>query len=290
MFESVTNWRNWLELNSAKTTVAAYAYEVRRLMEFYSDRDPKRLDANDLLAYLANRKQNGLGEAAIYRATNALRSFYKFNSGKRSPARNLPMKKPQLHQQRTLNFKQVDDLLASIDTSVPIGKRNLALVCLLMDTGFRSSEICRINVDQVDLQTRLAWVTIKGGQDGFGAMSEETAAYCATWLAERESIAKCEAFFVGFELHRPGNRLTREGLTDIVHAIGRNAGFTLSPHDLRRTFATQAILLGASSRLVQVAGRWKDLKLVERYTMTITAKALEPYSPVSASVARRVQH
>lgn len=289
-FESVTRWQDWLTLNAAKTTTAAYTYEVRRLMMFYPDRDPREMDFNELISYLASRKQGGLGEAAIYRATNALKSFYRHACGKRSPAKNLPMKKPALRQQRTLTFDQVDDLLASIDTSTPIGRRNLALVCLAMDTGFRASELCRINDDQVDLRSRLAWVKIKGGKEGFGAFSEDTAQFCAMWRAERERMACCEAFFVGFELHRPGHRLTREGLTDIVHAIGRNAGIKLSPHDLRRTMATQMILLGAPSRLVQVGGRWGDLKQVERYTLPITAAAVAPYSPVTAAVNRRVQH
>lgn len=287
MFDSIIIWKNWLVLNVAETTIAAYTYEMGRLMAFYPGRDPRDLGLDALTAYLAQRKQTGLGPAALYRATNALRSFYRFHHGSESPARQLPMKKPKWRMQRSLTLEQVSDLLSSIDTSKPIGKRNLALVSLMIDTGFRASEICRLNDVQVDLTNRLAWVRIKGGQDGFGAFSEETAAYCATWRAERGEIAQCEAFFVGFELHRPGQRLTREGLTDIVRAIGQNAGLRLSPHDLRRTFATLSILMGAPSRLVQVAGRWSDLRLVERYTQTITAKAIDPYSPVAAA-ARRV--
>jgi integrase/recombinase XerC len=287
MFDSFTHWNNWIALNAAQTTIAAYTYEIERLMKFHPGRDPAGFDLNDLTAYLAQRKSDGLGQAALYRATNALRSFYKFHCGDQSPAKKLPLKKPPLHQQRSLTMEQVSDLLASIDTSLPIGRRNLALVSFMIDTGFRASEVCRINDCQVDLKNRLAWVTIKGGQDGFGAFCEETATYCATWRAERLNRARCEAFFVGFELHRPGQRLTREGLTDIIRAIGRNADIKLSPHDLRRTFATLAILMGAPSRLVQVAGRWSNLALVERYTQAITAKAIDPYSPVAA--ARKVE-
>jgi site-specific recombinase XerD len=281
--QSVTNWRNWLALSSAKTTIEAYTYEIGRLVEFHGGRDPHDYDLNDLTAYLANRKQNGLGQAALYRATNALRSFYKFHYGDESPARRLPLKKAPIRQQRVLTIEQVGNLMASIDTSTPIGRRNLALVSFMIDTGFRASEICRLNDSQVDLQYRLARVVVKGGREGIGVFSEETAASCATWRAERANFAQCEAFFTSFELHHPGYRLTREGLADVIHAIGKNAGLRVGPHDLRRTFATLAILMGAPSRLVQVAGRWSDLKLVERYTQSITAKAIDPYSPISAA-------
>lgn len=288
MTDSVGTWLNWLTLNSARTTVEAYAYEIERLCRFHAGRDPVTLGLNELTAYLADRKASGLGQAALYRATNALRSFYKFHLGAQSPARMLPLKKPPVKRLRSLSLEQVSDLLASIDTSVPKGKRDLALVSFMIDTGFRASEICRLDDAAVDLKNRLARVIVKGGQEGFGAFSEETAAYCATWRSERVRIARDAAFFVGFELHRPGHRLTREGLTDIIRALGDKAGLRLSPHDLRRTFATLSILMGAPSRLVQVAGRWSDLRLVERYTQSITASAIDPYSPVSAA-ARRVQ-
>ncbi len=286
--ESVTNWQNWIALSSAKTTTAAYTYEIDRLMSFYPGRDPRELGLNELTAYLAQRKVDGLGQAAIYRATNALRSFYGFHFGESSPARLIPMKKPPYRTQRSLSFEQVSQLLASIDTSTPIGKRNLALVSFMIDTGFRASEVCRLNDEQVDLRNRIAWVVVKGGQEGFGAFSEETAAYCDTWRSFRAKIAQSAAFFVGFEIHRPGQRLTREGLTDIIRAIGRNADLKISPHDLRRTFATLYTLMGAPSRLVQVAGRWNDIKLVQRYTPAITAKAIDPYSPVAAIVHGKV--
>ena len=49
---------------------------------------------------------------------------------------------------------------------------------------------------------------------------------------------------------------------------------------MRRTFATLAIKNGAPTRLVQIAGRWKNIREVERYTRALDAADLEPYSPV----------
>jgi integrase len=54
-----------------------------------------------------------------------------------------------------------------------------------------------------------------------------------------------------------------------------------SPHDLRRSFATLSSRLGAPSRIVQVAGRWSDLKMVEGYTQSLEASDFMPYDPVS---------
>ncbi len=98
MYGSVKHWKDWLTLNSARTTIAAYAYEIDRIGAFYPGRDPIELNLNDLTAYLAQRKIDGLGLAALYRATNALRSFYKFHFGSESPAKLLPLRKPPFRQ------------------------------------------------------------------------------------------------------------------------------------------------------------------------------------------------
>ena len=49
---------------------------------------------------------------------------------------------------------------------------------------------------------------------------------------------------------------------------------------LRRTFATLATENGAPTRVVQVAGGWKSLRMVERYTQALKQDAIKPFSPV----------
>jgi len=70
-------------------------------------------------------------------------------------------------------------------------------------------------------------------------------------------------------------------LQGMVKRWGLGIGIKLSPHDLRRSFATLSTLFGAPSRVVQVAGRWSTIEMVERYTREIDQSAIEPYLPVS---------
>jgi integrase len=79
--------------------------------------------------------------------------------------------------------------------------------------------------------------------------------------------------------------LTTGGLRPVMRGWAKSAGIgRLSPHDLRRTFATVAIRLGAPSRIVQVAGRWSRLEMVERYTRTIEAADMDPWFPVNRAM------
>jgi integrase len=67
----------------------------------------------------------------------------------------------------------------------------------------------------------------------------------------------------------------------IVRRWGEKLGFRLSPHDLRRTFTTLSLKNGAPSRLVQVAGRWSSIEMVERYSQAITPGEYDDYFPTS---------
>ena len=93
--------------------------------------------------------------------------------------------------------------------------------------------------------------------------------------------SEAQTVFTSFESHRVGQPLTAGGLRCIFRSVGKRAGLAaFSPHDLRRTFATIASLLGAPSAVLMVAGRWHDIKLVERYTQAVRAKDFARYSPV----------
>ncbi|MBI5565815.1 MAG: tyrosine-type recombinase/integrase [Chloroflexi bacterium] len=152
-------------------------------------------------------------------------------------------------------------------------------IAILMDSGLRAAEVCRLTTKQIDLTSCLLWTIVKGGQEKFGAISIETANYISAWLADRNPIAKCDRIFIGMKTGKP---MTGDGLRTTLHNIGEETGIKgLSPHVLRRTFATLSTLNGATARIVQEAGRWNDLKQVQDYTAAISIEAIRPYLPIS---------
>ena len=79
-----------------------------------------------------------------------------------------------------------------------------------------------------------------------------------------------------------GKRLTGSGLRKMFQRLATRAGLpALSPHDLRRTFCCLMLQGKASTRLVQIAGRWKDIAMVERYSQALRPEDIEPFSVVN---------
>ena len=240
---------------------------TRAISKFLARYDPATCSAGDILSFLDN--QETWGNSIRYTASIAIKRFIRWKFGDNHPALRMRIKRQEAMPGRTLDVERAGKLLASFNTGKMQGIRNLAIACLAMDNGLRVAELARLKFSDVDLVHRKLVVRIKGGKPKDATFSVYTAERIAAWLPFR----------------RPGDerlfQLTRDGLRVTVRRWGEKLGFKLSPHDLRRTFATISSRSGAPSRLLQVAGRWSSIEMVERYTQSITAEDFEDYFPVN---------
>lgn len=267
----------------AARTIATY----RVYLGYFSDfLESKQIDPATVNGALIKRwyEDNEWSENTRRIAHCAIRAFVRHTYGDDHPALRMRVRSVKAGPQRTLTAAQVLQLVNSLDPVTDIGMRNLALILLMLDTGLRAAEVCRLKLKNLDLENRSLRVRIKGGDWGHGAYTDITAGWLRAWLRLRSKLAAADvdSVFVAVGGGQPGQPLTRDGLRGVFRRMGQAAGLGLiSPHDMRRTFATLAIRNGAPTRLVQVAGRWKNIREVETYTQPIEATDLAPYSPVA---------
>ena len=236
------------------------------------------MGAADLLLFVSRPEW---GSNQRYTALAACRKFIAWRFGSGHPALCARVKRVRAKRQRVLSASVALELLASFDTYTAMGARDLAIAALALDTGLRCSELCRLRLADVDLSARTLQVIVKGGQWGMGVFSPDTALYIDRWLSFRLAAPGVETLFVSFQHGNLGGSLTREGLQGIVKRWGIRLGVRMSPHDFRRSFATLSTINGAPSRIVQEAGRWKNIDMVEYYTQGIAPSLISPYLPVS---------
>ena len=259
----------------ADTTRGTY----RRALVQLEDRcQPGKLSAADLLGFIS-RPEWGMNQR--YTVLCACRKYLSYKYGPDHPALAARVKRGLPRRQRVLSVENALELLASFDTFTTKGSRDLALAAVLLDTGLRCSEVCRLALADVDLVDRHLQVIVKGGQWAGAVFSTETAQYLREWIVQRRPASGEGAMFVSLHQQRRGKALTREGLKILVRNWGLSIGIKLSPHDFRRSFATLSTIFGAPSRIVQVAGRWSQITMVERYTQDVQQSAIEPYLPVA---------
>jgi len=175
--------------------------------------------------------------------------------------------------QRTLSDEEIQKLLdACADT--PAGSRDAAIVSLMVDSGLRASEVCRVKESDLifDFPLKKKKVNFiptigKGGNEEPVYFGNETAGRLRAWLRVREAWPGVKNLFVSLGGNTPRQPLGRNGLGALLERLGKSAGVPgVSPHSLRRTFAVLLDDSGHTTRQIQALGRWSDIRMVERYT------------------------
>ncbi len=110
---------------------------------------------------------DGWEAATVKQAVCAARGFFRWCAEEGiievDPGRALRTPRVPQRVQRTLTRAEVQSLLAQCD-GTEVGTRNRALVSLLVDSGLRASEVCRLKVGDVALESGLLVVIGKGFQ------------------------------------------------------------------------------------------------------------------------------
>lgn len=234
-----------------------------------------------LESWLDSRRTWGPSQRHI--AVYALRAFFGWLVGPAaSPAHKLRRPRRTRRPQPTLTESQAQRVLAAIDTATPKGKRDLAILCLMLDQGLRASEVCQLRLRDLLLDERAFHVKQKGGRWRTGAISPYTQSAIAAWIACRDglALASTDTLFCSVGGNTPGRPLTREGLFRLVRTLGKRAGISgLHPHMFRRGMAVMMARHGAPQRIIELSGGWEDPEQVTTYTQGLSPKDADPWFP-----------
>ena len=163
-----------------------------------------------------------------------------------------------------LTTGQVKDVLSRIDTETVKGKRDYAIIALMVTCGLRDIEVSRANV--ADLRTRqnstVLYIQGKGKDDreSFVVVPDSLETVIREYLKARGGNS--EALFTSNSNHGKGDRLTTRSISRIVKTAMINAGLDsdrLTAHSLRHTAVTQALIAGQTLQEVQQFARHSNI-------------------------------
>jgi site-specific recombinase XerD len=166
-----------------------------------------------------------------------------------------------------LSKAQAKDMLESIDKTTKQGKRDYALILMLVKTGLRRAELVALNRTDIKIIDGHHVAVIEHGKgDKRRVVKLRVDVYRAleTYLNARGQEGN--ALFVSFRRgdHPTANRMTDKAVELLVKKYAP-VGTELTPHGLRATFATLALEAEASLHQVQYALGHKDPRTTERY-------------------------
>lgn len=159
-------------------------------------------------------------------------------------------------------------IIESIDTTQKLGKRDRAMLELFYSSGLRLSELCKLRLEEYDVDSALLRVTGKGNKTRIVPVGESAQAAIYQYLsAERASLVKPKTSSHLF-LSVRGGALSSERVRAIVKARAAAAGVkeNIYPHLLRHCFATHLLENGADLRVIQEMLGHADISTTQIYT------------------------
>lgn len=182
------------------------------------------------------------------------------------PRRFLPAKRT------SLNEAQYRELVKSIEASEVSGGFTYydkvltkTLVVFITNTGLRNAECCKLKLEDVDLEARKIYVKLgKGNKNREVGITEEAYNVIIQYYKVR---SKFDSEFLF--LTRLGNRFSTDILSGKIRKVTRRFGFKdISPHSLRRTFASINSARGKPLNHLRLALGHADLSTTQSYIMT----------------------
>jgi len=281
-----------VEKGFSENTVAAYRNDLYQLASFVEEEAAQRgsiaswasFNRQDMLSYLLNLKERNYAATTVARKVAAARSFFNFmvaeGNIKDNPSQNIGSPKVGRSLPKPISFSQVRRLLEQpTKLSTPEAKRDKAILELLYASGMRVSELVALNVSDIDIGGGYVRCFGKGHKERLIPIYRQAALAVEEYVKEsRPRLTRNDTERALF-LNRRGERLTRQGLWQILKGYAKSAELDkeVTPHTLRHSFATHMLSGGADLRSVQELLGHANISTTQVYTHLTTEHIRRAY-------------
>lgn len=278
-----------IERSSPENTITAYESDLAAFASWLDEKgvSVEQVQSADLARYTSHCVKQKLKATSIGRRLSTIRQFYRFllEEGlvRADPTRDLTIPRRGKYLPEVLSHEEVDRLLASPNTSTPMGIRDKAMLELIYATGLRVSELVGLSMTNLNLHVGYLICRGKGDKERLVPMGETARRWVQDYIdLVRPSIVRA-ASDVLFCSNR-GGAMSRQNFWYMIKRYALSAGIfkSISPHNLRHSFATHLLIGGADLRSVQMMLGHADISTTQIYThvtSTRLKKIHEQYHP-----------
>ncbi len=274
---SVRNYSDYTETNYLIDLDNYSDYLLHEKLDF------KRVTYKDLVLYVKYLKDDRkLNSTSVNRHLSSLRSFYNYmlvkGIVKSNPFKIVGSQKKEIRLPNYMKYNEFVEMVNSIEDDA-LGKRNRAILELLLATGTRVSELVSIKINDIDFSRMEIKVRGKGDKDRIVYFNEHALKSLDDYISfsrlELLKGKKSEYLFI----NHLGNPLTTRGIRDIIDRIIRNCSITtkITPHTFRHTFATMLLNEGCDLKSVQELLGHVNLTTTSIYTHLTNDKIKDAY-------------
>lgn len=250
-------------LNRRETTKETYRKALREYSKWLGPTAPETLTSYDIQRYKDYILSKRLTSASMSSYLTAVRRFYDYlvSTGRagENPARKVKgAPRPRRHLTDSISRRDVGRLLDAIDSTTPLGRRDEAILSLMVRAGLSEIEIVRLNLG--DLKSRGGNKVIyvqgksKDRKDEYVTLTPSLEESLGRYIEERGASAPDEPLFWGVGNRAVKDRISTRGLRARINHYFVTSGIKkkgVKPASLRHTAAMLAIEEGATVSEIQ---------------------------------------
>lgn len=264
-----------LYVDAKPRTVESYIGNIKRFLEYLKENNISKPNREDIIAYRDYLKAN-------YKATTtqsyiiAIRQFFKWLEQEgiySNVADNIKGARiSKEHKKDALTSNQVTGVLKGIDRSTEQGKRDYAMLALMVTGGLRDIEVTRANIGDIRPLADQIVLYIQGkGKDDkedYIKLVDEVQEAIKDYLKTRDDIDEGAPLFTSLSNNSKGRRLTTRSVSGTVKKHLKKSGLNssrLTAHSLRHTAVTLTLLNGGTLQEAQEFARHTSITTTQIY-------------------------
>ena len=276
----VTQYEEHLALvrNLSDNSIRGYVTDLESFlkhMEKLGIVEFNQLEIEHIRSWLANLQSTGVARATLTRRIVSIRAFTNWAAANgwltSDLGANLSVPKPHKVLPEVLNVNEAATVIKSLEVKAaeePSAEniRDLAMLEVLYGSGIRVSELCGLNLSDIDNSRNTLNVIGKASKQrvvplGIPAM-KALSNYLTCARGELVNQLSASAVFLGSR----GKRIDQRTVREVVYEAMKSVGVSMGPHGLRHTAATHLLEGGADLRTVQEILGHASLSTTQIYT------------------------
>jgi integrase/recombinase XerD len=281
----------------SQRTIESYECLLKKWLEYLGDRELSNISAQEIIAYISwlrneytphryGGKTHPLSPKTIRNVWVTLSSFYSWAAQELGVAqimRDVPAPRVKKNPVDPFTQEEVKRMLKACKYSrkvqpgnrksfvmrLPNTHRDQAIILMLLDTGLRAMELCKLQIGNVDLKTGRVDVKhgviggAKGGKGRIVYVGKVTRQALWRYQVEREEENDPEAPFFLAKNDQP---LNPNSLRQVIKGIAERCGVKNAyPQRFRHTFAITYLRSGGDIFTLQALLGHSSLDMVRHY-------------------------
>ena len=250
-FNHIENFMDYRKTiyEASEQTIKSNRIDIRLFKDFLDTKQYNYINGKAVIDFQYYLKQQRLNcGSSINRKIFTLRSYSKYLNLEQIPnVKTLPfydvLKCRQGYRTRAnaLSKEQVKSIFKSIDRDSCLTVRDYAVYALMYKLGLRVGEVHKLNLENIDFDSRKITVLGKGNKRRTLYIDDEMTAILTQWIAVRKQFLNYDisnALFISKKGNRLAIRTIEDNFKKVIEKLNLKVPFNVTCHTLRHSFAS----------------------------------------------------